>query len=374
MIKKFSVKNFKAFDKKVTLDFSAIGNYEFNKECISNSVCKTAILYGKNAGGKSSICFALFDIVNVLTDNYYSQPSYRSYKHILHQDEDTEFEYEFKFDKDEVVYKYSKSDIDTLVSESLQINQKQIFTYNKKEVAKEIDINLDGAQTLKIASDKLDFSLCRFIKNNAILAENAENTVFKKFYDFVTKMLMFWSLESRSFIGFKVKPNENILNVIIENNNFEKLKKFFSDAGYEDKLSYKKNDSGEYNLFLQYEDKYIDFFVAASNGMKSMLLTYYWLENCLEKEKCPSLICIDEFDAFFHFELSAFIVKKLKNYNIQVLLTTHNTYNFTNDLLRPDCYYICSKDKIVNANNVTDKELRQGHNLEKLYRGGAFSS
>ena len=57
MLKRFSVKNFKAFEDKVTLDLSSIGNYEFNKECISNGICKTSLLYGKNASGKSSLCF-----------------------------------------------------------------------------------------------------------------------------------------------------------------------------------------------------------------------------------------------------------------------------------------------------------------------------
>ena len=62
----------------------------------------------------------------------------------------------------------------------------------------------------------------------------------------------------------------------------------------------------------------------------------------------------------------------LKKTNSQILLTTHNTALLTNELLRPDCYFICSKDKIVNTHNATEKELREGHNLEKLYRGGTF--
>ncbi len=106
--------------------------------------------------------------------------------------------------------------------------------------------------------------------------------------------------------------------------------------------------------------------------MKSLLLLYYWLENIAEKSKCPSFIFIDEFDAFYHFELSYFIIERLKSYACQVLLTTHNTSIFTNDLLRPDCYYICSRDKIINAHNSTQQEIRFGHNLESFYRGGKF--
>lgn len=373
MLKRFSVKNFKAFEDKVTLDLSSIGNYEFNKECISNDVCKTALLYGKNASGKSSLCFALFDIVEVLTDKYFCHECYRPYKHLLYQDEATEFEYEFKFDNNEVIYKYSKSDQSSLISEELIINQKQIFSYKKDLVAQDIAVNLEGAETLKVSPDKLNISLCRFIKNNALLKNNLENSIFQKFFEFVENMLMIWSFDQSCFIGYKNSPKDNLVKKIIENRNFEKLQQFFLEAGFTDKLTYKKNSLGEYNLFIQYDDKCLDFNDAASNGMKALLLIYYYLENKLNQDKRPSFVCIDNFDAFFSFELSYFIVNQLKDCNTQALLTTYNTCNISNDLLRPDCYFLCSKNKIVDANNATDKELRRGHNLEKLYRGGAFS-
>lgn len=373
MLKRFSVKNFKAFEDKFTLDLSSIGNYEFNKECISNGICKTALLYGKNASGKSSLCFALFDIVEVLTDKYVCHDVYKPYKHILHQDAPTEFEYEFKFDTDEVFYKYSKSDQSTLISEELIINQKQIFSYKKDLVAQDIAVNLEGAETLKVSPDKLNISLCRFIKNNALLKNNLENSIFQKFFEFVENMLMICSFDQSCFIGYKKPPKDNLVKKIIENNNFEKLQQFFLEAEFTDKLTYKKNSLGKYNLFIQYDDKCLDFNDAASNGMKALLLIYYYLENKLNQDKRPSFVCIDNIDAIFSFELSYFIVNKFKSYNSQVILTTYNTSNFSNDLLRPDCYFLCSKTKIVNANNATDKELRRGHNLEKLYRGGAFS-
>lgn len=373
MLKRFSVKNFKAFEDKVTLDLSSIGNYEFNKECISNGICKTALLYGKNASGKSSLCFALFDIVEVLTDKYVCHDVYKPYKHILHQDEATKFEYEFKFDNNEVIYKYSKSDQSTLISEELIINQKQIFSYKKDLVAQDIAVNLEWAETLKVSPDKLNISLCRFIKNNALLTNNLENSIFQKFFEFVENMLMICSFDQSCFIGYKKPPKDNLVKKIIENNNFEKLQQFFLEAEFTDKLTYKKNSLGEYNLFIQYDDKCLDFNDAASNGMKALLLIYYYLENKLNQDKRPSFVCIDNIDAIFSFELSYFIVNKFKSYNSQVILTTYNTSNFSNDLLRPDCYFLCSKTKIVNANNATDKELRRGHNLEKLYRGGAFS-
>ena len=378
MLKRFSVKNFKAFEDKVTLDLSSIGNYEFNKECISNGICKTALLYGKNASGKTSLCFALFDIVEVLTDKYVCHEVYKHYKHILHQDNPTEFDYEFKFGTDEVFYKYSKSDQSSLISEELIINQKQIFSYDKNSTSQDlIAINLEGAKTLKVTSDKLTLSLCRFIKNNAILENNLENSIFQKFYEFVENMLMLWSFQQNSFIGYKNSPNDNLVKDIIEKHNFDKLQQFFLESGFTDKLTYKKNSIGEYNLFIQYEEKYLDFNDAASQGMNALLLIFYYLEkyhldNRDNLKKRTSFVCIDNFDAFFSFELSHFIVNKFKSFNTQVMLSAHNTCDLSNDLLRPDCYFLCSKNKVINAYNATDKELRKGHNLEKLYRGGAF--
>ena len=44
----------------------------------------------------------------------------------------------------------------------------------------------------------------------------------------------------------------------------------------------------------------------------------------------------------------------------------------TNDLLRPDCNFIINRGEIKALHDLTTKELRQGHNIEKLYRGGTF--
>ena len=41
----------------------------------------------------------------------------------------------------------------------------------------------------------------------------------------------------------------------------------------------------------------------------------------------------------------------------------------TNDLLRPDCNFILNENKIKPLCDCTDKELRFGHNIEKLFRG-----
>ena len=95
-----------------------------------------------------------------------------------------------------------------------------------------------------------------------------------------------------------------------------------------------------------------------------------------------SLLFIDEFDAFLHYEASDALVKLLNNQpHFQTILTTHNTSLLSNQLSRPDCSFIMSRRndkkgesiKIANLSNLTEREIRKVHNLEKMYRAGAFA-
>lgn len=372
MLKSLTVSNFKAFKEPVTIDFSTTGNYAFNTEAVKDGIVKTAVMYGKNASGKSSLGLAIFDIVGTLTDNYINLESYSNYENRLSNGNIVSFEYTFSFKNKDISYSYKKTNLKSLLAEKLSINGKTLIEYDRADNKDKISLALKGAENVNLNLNQLNFSILRYIKANVILDNNEENHLFKKMYDFVVNMLLFWSLDNRGFVGYTPISGQSIIEKIIEEDHFADLQKFFKDAGFEDELDHRIWNGAEQLMIKYGKDNTIDFNLAASSGMRSLLLVYYWLEDIADEDKCPSFIFIDEFDAFYHFELSYFIIERLKSYGCQVLLTTHNTSVFTNDLLRPDCYYICSKDKIVNAHNATLKELRFGHNLEKLYRGGTF--
>ena len=59
--------------------------------------------------------------------------------------------------------------------------------------------------------------------------------------------------------------------------------------------------------------------------------------------------------------------------NSRSALTVHNTSLMTNSLTRPDCCFIMTENIITSLINSTDRELREGHNLEKLYKSGEFN-
>ena len=95
MLKSFTASNFRAFEKPVTLDFSATGNYEFNLDAIKDNIVKTAVMYGKNASGKSSLGLAIFDIVATLSDNYVNPRNYFNYENQFSGNKNVSFEYKF---------------------------------------------------------------------------------------------------------------------------------------------------------------------------------------------------------------------------------------------------------------------------------------
>lgn len=125
---------------------------------------------------------------------------------------------------------------------------------------------------------------------------------------------------------------------------------------------------GENMLYTVINGIRMPFVLVASTGTMNLELQYYWLKEMVN----ASFIFIDEFDAFYHHELSYTLCRRLFKSDNQLFLTTHDTFLLSNDLLRPDCFFILKNNNISAVCNLTDKELRFGHNLEKLYRGGTF--
>ena len=63
--------------------------------------------------------------------------------------------------------------------------------------------------------------------------------------------------------------------------------------------------------------------------------------------------------------------------HLQSLIETglaHNTNLLSNEIIRPDCGYVVDGKAIKSLNKLTNKELREVHNLERLYQSGEFSN
>jgi AAA15 family ATPase/GTPase len=377
MLKKFSVKNFKSFSDWFTFDLSQINGYEFNTECIhrEEQVVKTSIIYGYNSVGKSNLGLAIFDIITHLTDKNRVESKYSSnYKHVEHEEELTEFKYTFQFGEHILHYSYGKTDYLNLTYEKVSIDDECIISYDRRTNTKEVEIKLSGAESLNRNLDQIKISVLKYIKSNTVLAPEITNEILDTFFKYTDRMLLFWSLDDRKYEGYE-EGVTSILDSLVDSNHFEDFILMLKESGLETNLVI-SNDAktGKDKIFFDYNGKLLDFYSNCSAGMRSLCLFYYWFQKIKFSPDPPSFIFIDEFDAFYHLSLAKRVVELLKATEIQVVLTTHNTSLMTNDLLRPDCYFLMYRDKIQSIAQSTDKDLRLAHNIEKMYKAGAFDA
>lgn len=368
MLTKFSVKNFKCFKEKFLFDLSTAKNYTFNSECVKNGIVKNSIVYGYNGIGKSNLGWAIFDVIEHLTDKTRYERPYQNYINAYSSEEVAEFDFEFNFEGDTVRYKYLKTDYKTIVAEWFWINDKELVAIDRRTGDSTFKCLLKGTELLNKIIPDTQLSVLKYVKNNSVLDDSHENRVFKDFFYFIEHMLFFRSLEDRTYIGQEEKKG-SLANEIINNDKVDDFEKFLNAANVKCKLAVIE-ENGKKELAFDFGDKKIPFYKIMSTGTSSLTLFYCWYLQILKNE--VSFVFIDEFDAFYHHELSRMIINKLKESGVQFVVTTHNTSIMSNDLLRPDCYYLMYNDQILPLSKCTDKELREAHNIEKIYKSGAF--
>ena len=369
MLKKFTVTNFKNFRTKISFDLGSHSNYEFNDEILKDGCVTKGIVYGINGSGKSNLALALFDIVLHLTDKERVLDRYYPYLNLNSNKPYAEFEYCFEFSGSEVIYRYGKTDPLSLVYETLTIDGEEAISYDFAQ--KNGYAILKGAENLQLSSsvpgmDKL--SRVKYIKNNAMLADNMENRTFMAFSSFVERMLMFYSLQQNRYQGF-LTGTGSFTQGIINDNKLQDFEDFLRKHSIDYNLIV-KNMNGQPEIFCKFPKDEVPFSAVASSGTKSLALFYFWYLKMSE----ASFVYVDEYDAFYHFELSQALVELVKNLpDTQIIFSTHNTDLMSNDLLRPDAYFLIENNKMKSLDKISDKELRRAHNLQKMYKAGAFN-
>lgn len=368
MLTKFSVSNFKCFNNQFLFDLSTAKNYTFNPGCVKNGIVNNAMIYGYNGIGKSNLGWAIFDVIEHLTDKNRIDTPYHNYLNAYNLNDVAEFDYEFNFNGDTVRYKYLKKDYKTIAAEWFWINNQELISIDRRNGDSTFTCLLNGTEMLNKVVPDDQLSILKYVKNNSVLDDSRENLAFKKFYHFIDHMLFFRSLEDRTYIGQEFKKN-SLINDIINSNKVEDFERFLNTANVKCKLAVVE-DNGDKKLVFDFGNKKILFHEIMSTGTSSLMLFYCWFLQILKGE--VSFVFIDEFDAFYHHELSRMIINKLKESGVQFVVTTHNTSIMSNDLLRPDCYYLMYNDKVLPLSKCTNKELREAHNIEKIYKSGAF--
>lgn len=364
MLIKFAVKNFRGFANRIEWDLSHPCNYSFNTYAIKDGVIKNGIIYGPNGSGKSNFGLAIFDIEYHLSTKWKKNDFHLNYAYVGHPNAPVEFEYTFKFGNDYLEYRYSKNSVGLLLSESLVVNHKQVFKRDKSifEIDEE-QFKIDSTVKEGFKNNVNSVSVINFL--TASFPFTHEHYLVKLVI-FVNSMLWFKNLDVREFIGLETTIF-NLEEYIIQNQHIEDFSNFLKRIS-EQHFIFASPKEGDKNLFCIIDGHSIPFLLIASTGTQALELLYVWIKRM----KDASFVFIDEFDAFYHYRLSLEVSKQLFGLDCQVYMSSHNTNLMTNDLLRPDCNFILQNNKIKSFQSCTEKELRFGHNMEKIYKSGAL--
>ena len=392
MLEYFSVKNYKNFENEISIDFSQVGGYKFNEDCLSNNILSKVLIYGKNATGKSNLGLALFDI----TKNLFSRPlnDDQNFTSFLNNNSDNviaTFCYIFLHNNNEIKYIYTKNKYQIIQTESLSINNDLVW---------KIDLSTD----LTLSTPVEDIANKLGIINNDfnILIDNYRDQVSsdKQDLDGENRSFLAWLITNtsksddsiltylRTFIRHMVLINHEAPKYIINRwfqrtldhkKTAKELEAFLNSMGIKCHLDSIEQIDGEDMLCFVYKNKNVPFFREASSGTLALAKFYFRILYFFEDSKVnnpPKFLFFDEFDAFYHYELSEKLIRHLKKIfpDTQIILTTHDTNIMSNELFRPDCLFILSqKGFITPLNKATKRELREGHNLEKMYISGEFA-
>lgn len=377
MLKKFTVINYKNFKEEISVDFSHIAGYQFSSDCIYDGLISKMLIYGRNATGKTNLGKALMDIRSIV----FKTPQNDGV--LLNADSKKTaavFIYEFIFDGQKLLYQYERLSSLELEREKLVIDNQIIFDCDFVQKNFNFDnLKFIGAETANIERYKqsleegemediieLRLPFLRWLISNVALRKDS---ILLNLSSYVKRM----SVISTSDI---IRSQSNkVYDIFFESleksSRLKDLEDFLNSMGIKCRLALKKLPDGQRELYFSHE-KLIPFFETASSGTLALFDLY---RRLIPLVQTPSFIYLDEFDAFYHYEMAENVIKffKRKYPKCQIIMTSHNTNLMTNRLMRPDCLFILSGLGTLTALcDATGRELREGHNLEKMYISGEF--
>lgn len=415
MIISYSFKNFRSFKKETTLNLKASAQTTFNENLIRKKgirILPSAVIYGANASGKSSIITSL----NVFRSIVISGSLVSSDKELQNLEI-----YPFAYDKDITpmsfdidfisnnyrmryylsisIEPFSERGKRTVEYEQLDLIEKNNTTnlYIRKNNNVTISENEKARKILKINDDlfspmmnklnenldPVELFLARGFKNfiNSELAD----TVIDFFQDiYVVTDFTLRSTSVRITSSDRITPDFSIWNDLLEG--------FVKSADFGPQkirfMSKESKDEHSANMELRsiyhYNDKNISIPAELTESRGTIKLIDFAIAFQTFFNKGGTFI-IDEFDAALHPEMVKGILSVFNNIEInkegaQLVFSTHNPIFLNNRIFRRDQILFVEKDKnsyqsaLYSLSDFGSKNVRNDENYLINYFKGKYSA
>lgn len=407
MLIQFNFKNFKSFRDEASLDLSAAKMTEFSDRVVSegnDKILPMAAIYGANASGKSNIYNAFEYMADYVVESFKygdEEEKFEEYRPTpflfdsVSNDAESSFEVYFTIpgDKAEKTYNYGFCvDRHGVTEEWLNSKAKTARKYTSIFYRSTEENTLDLSGLPKSSRDNIQVAL---EKQVLIVSLGAKLKVTKckdirdwfmanEFADFGDPFTNFF-LSRRLPKGFV--DDASVQKKVIEY--FASFDEHIKDFEIE-KLPHDADSKEEtYKISSLHKKIDSDTFAAIPLSMESagtlkMFALYPKLQDVLEK---GSVFFIDELNARLHpllvrNFLLTFLNPEINTKHAQLIFTTHDTWQLSNQLLRRDEVWFTEKDeqgisKLYSLADFVDESgtrIRKDESYEKNYLIGKYGA
>ena len=407
MLIQFNFKNFKSFRDEATLDLSAAKMTEFSDRVVSegnDKILPMAAIYGANASGKSNIYNAFGYMADYVIESFKygdEEEKFEEYRPTpflfdsVSNDAESSFEVYFTIpgDKAQKTYNYGFCvDRHGVTEEWLNVKAKTARKYTSvfyrsteegmldlsglpKNSRENIQVALEKQVLIVSLGAKLKVTKCKDIRDWFMANE---------FADFGDPFTNFF-LSRRLPKGFV--DDDSVQKKVIEY--FASFDEHIKDFEIE-KLPHDADSKEEtYKISSLHKKIDSDTFAAIPLNMESagtlkMFALYPELQDVLEK---GSVFFIDELNARLHpllvrNFLLTFLNPEINTKHAQLIFTTHDTWQLSNQLLRRDEVWFTEKDeqgisKLYSLADFVDESgarIRKDESYEKNYLIGKYGA
>jgi len=407
MLIQFNFKNFKSFRDEVTLDLSAAKMTEFVERVVTvgnERILPMAAIYGANASGKSNIYNAFEYMADYVIESFKygdEEEKFEEFKPTpflfdsVSEGAESSFEVYFTIprDKSERIYNYGFCvDAHGVTEEWLNTKARTARKYTSvfyrsveedvldlsglpKNSRENIQVALEQQVLIVSLGAKLKVNKCKDIRDWFLANE---------FADFGDPFTNFF-LSRRLPKGFV--EDTNVQRRVIEY--FSSFDEHIKDFEIEKLPNDGESKEEVYKINALHKKVDSDTFAAIPLGMESagtlkMFALYPELQDVLEK---GSVFFIDELNARLHpllvrNFLLTFLNPEINTNHAQLVFTTHDTWQLSNQLLRRDEVWFTEKDeqgisKLYSLADFIDESgarIRKDESYEKNYLIGKYGA
>ena len=405
MLIQFNFKNYKSFRDEASLDLSAAKMTEFSDRVVTiggEKILPVAAVYGANASGKSNVYSAFEFMSHYVVNSFKYGDDERNYEDVrpepflfdsVSEKEESSFEVYFTIpgDKSERSYNYGFClGPNGVTEEWLNTKAKTARQYSSvfyrdtesmdlkgipKKNRENIEVALEPQVLIISLGAKLKVEKCKLIRDWFLANEFADfGDAAKNF--FMSRMLPTGFVEDKSVQEDVAKFFASFDDQI---QGFEVTKLPTPEEDKEERFTidalHKKIDSDEMARIP---------LSAESAGTLKMFALYPELQAVLE---CGSVFFVDELNARLHPLLVrnfilAFLNPEINVNHAQLIFTTHDTWQLSNQLLRRDEIWFTEKNQdglstLYSLADFVDEDgsrIRKDESYEKNYLLGKYGA